>query len=361
MSAAACALVAAWMLSGCSEPLPSAVPTHIDGVPVDEAALLAVYGHVAESDVLRFDPVAIIRLQAGVDVTHPWAEHPRGEIRIRTNNLGLRSDEPVVADAPHGRRVLVVGDSHTFGFVNDDECLHERLESLLEVHTGDEFEVINAAVGSTGPVEQAGSLEAYLSLAPEAVVVVSFSGNDFRDALIVADLKAGRPKHGLVGDAAERLTTVREHWPRRTCLSQGYVQALVFKQLGDAAVDIAVDEAMNSLERMAALCATANVPVIFAMLPTKLDVDGDDDAFLLTTVRDQLDLSAADFGVNRRLALRVVDAMRARGHLMIDLHDALHAEPEPVFWRRDLHLSLRGHDVVAREILPTLAAALGSP
>lgn len=359
MSARAAALVAVFALAACGRPAREASipPESIDGVPVSAELLYATYNHVVDSDVMRFDPVAIVRMRAHLDSPHDWVEHDDGEIRLRTNALGLRGAAPV--GAPTGRRVLVLGDSHTFGFVDDDECLHERLEALLEERTGETFEVLNAAVGGTGPFEYEGSLRAFAHLGPEAVVVIAYSGNDFRAASITDDMLQGRPKYELTGEVAARLEVVRDAWPRRACLPQGYLQALVFGELGEDAQTRAVGAAHRALTRLATTADELGVPVVFAVLPTKLDVDGADDELVLTAVRDQLGLDAEGYAVNRRMGRALVEALARDGHHVLDLHDAMAAVPEPLFWRKDLHLSTRGHAVVAELLLPSVLAALG--
>jgi lysophospholipase L1-like esterase len=74
-------------------------------------------------------------------------KHARGAW-IRTNSHGMRDDEPRSEDSGV-RRVVVLGDSFTFGFgVSGNETYPNVLERLLnESSGGDRFEVLNLGVG----------------------------------------------------------------------------------------------------------------------------------------------------------------------------------------------------------------------
>jgi hypothetical protein len=86
-----------------------------------------------------------------------WRRHP---IRVRTNSLGLR-DRDYGTKAPNVTRVLMLGDSQTFGMVEEDASLPRLLEKELNEageggrggggarDTGIRYEMINARHGRT--------------------------------------------------------------------------------------------------------------------------------------------------------------------------------------------------------------------
>ncbi|HYE86385.1 MAG TPA: hypothetical protein VEA16_08515 [Vicinamibacterales bacterium] len=100
---------------------------------------------------------------------------------IRINSLGYRGPEFAVAKG-RARRILVIGDSFTFGWgVNDDETYPARLQRLLPARMGSQqVEVINAGFAACY------SPDTYylylknegLALNPDAIVVGLFVGND---------------------------------------------------------------------------------------------------------------------------------------------------------------------------------------
>src|SRR5919205_2386365 len=68
-----------------------------------------------------------------VDFAIPLAEHAGSSFRFRTNNLGLRRDRPTsVARSAGTLRVLILGDSHTDGYVDNDETFSTMLEASLK-------------------------------------------------------------------------------------------------------------------------------------------------------------------------------------------------------------------------------------
>jgi lysophospholipase L1-like esterase len=64
-------------------------------------------------------------------------------VTVRTNSLGLRDDPP---DSWRTKRILIVGDSNTFGFgVNSEQTFVKRLEGVLRI-SEPEISVINGGV-----------------------------------------------------------------------------------------------------------------------------------------------------------------------------------------------------------------------
>ncbi len=95
----------------------------------------------ANFNPFRTDPVLGYALRPDWTALH----ERRGEFRVvvRTNALGLRGAAAAPEAAPGTRRVLVIGDSFTFGFgVEDGESFPALLDGLL----GPRVEVLNAGV-----------------------------------------------------------------------------------------------------------------------------------------------------------------------------------------------------------------------
>src|SRR5215208_6568936 len=132
-------------------------------------------------------------------VTNP--EHPEGGFRYRTNGLGLRRDGEVAIPKPAGVfRVLVLGDSQTAGFVNNDEHYPHRLEQLLRARPGgDRIEVLNAGISGYAPHQSyLWWRERGATLEPDLVVLSVYVGNDVEEMMskrlspAVVDADAGR-------------------------------------------------------------------------------------------------------------------------------------------------------------------------
>jgi lysophospholipase L1-like esterase len=105
---------------------------------------------------------------------------------VAVNALGYRGPELPPQKATGEIRLLMAGDSFTYGeFVNDDETLPAQLEQQLRQRCGP-VRVINAGIGGTTIDTHARLIERGLSLRPDAVIL-TFSENDLDD---LADISA---------------------------------------------------------------------------------------------------------------------------------------------------------------------------
>ena len=104
------------------------------------------------------------------------------DIKIDINSLGFRDQELPRGKPPDELRVLVLGDSITFGdYLDADEVYVEQAEKVLQAAMpGRKIEVVNGGVGDVGLKEEVDILEERgLSLNPD-VVVIAFFLNDSR-------------------------------------------------------------------------------------------------------------------------------------------------------------------------------------
>ena len=103
------------------------------------------------------------------------------DIPVRTNSRGFRGDDVAAEPTPGVPRILMLGDSITWGdFVHDDETYVRQTARALETVLGSRVEVINAGVGDTGSEEQIDILEEQgLQVKPD-IVVLGFYLNDSR-------------------------------------------------------------------------------------------------------------------------------------------------------------------------------------
>jgi lysophospholipase L1-like esterase len=127
----------------------------------------------------------LYRLRPGFD--GPWGRaHP---VRVRVNSLGMRGPERALASAPGTTRVLVLGDSQTFGFdVPEAEAYPEVLGRRLAADSA-RFEVWNAAVPGYSTYQGLLWLRQNLATLRPGIVIAAFNFND--------RLLAGEPTGGL--------------------------------------------------------------------------------------------------------------------------------------------------------------------
>ena len=99
---------------------------------------------------------------------------------VSIDSLGYRGADFPRTKAPAELRVLMVGDSFTYGdFVNDDATLPAQLEARLGKRCA-AARVINAGVGGTTIIEHHHMISRALPLAPD-LVILTFSENDVSD------------------------------------------------------------------------------------------------------------------------------------------------------------------------------------
>lgn len=96
-------------------------------------------------------------------------------VDVMINSLGLRDSEGT-GEAGEGARVLMLGDSVTFGWgVPQDETVAERLEANLSAQSGMPVSVLNSGVGNYNTAMQVAWFERYgLALNPDVVVLNVF-------------------------------------------------------------------------------------------------------------------------------------------------------------------------------------------
>ena len=101
-------------------------------------------------------------MQGMVDHPQLGYVHPKsisyelGANRVELNSHGLRDEEIQYTKAPNERRILVLGDSVTFGWgVSQGETFSDRMEPLLSVETGKKWQVINAGVNGYNSKQEA--------------------------------------------------------------------------------------------------------------------------------------------------------------------------------------------------------------
>lgn len=100
------------------------------------------------------------------------------DVRWEINSLGLRSQEPS-KDAGEMFRILVLGDSQTFGLgVDQEKTFSAQLQALLTAKTQNQIEVLNAGVSGYGTFEASWKLERIVNkVQPNLIVLVIFVDN----------------------------------------------------------------------------------------------------------------------------------------------------------------------------------------
>ncbi len=314
--------------------------------PLDEQEVHELFTLEAIEGGYRYDPVACLLLRPDMIRTWQWPEHPEGRLTLRTNNLGFREDRPTDLKK-RGLRILVSGDSHTAGLVENEDSFANLLEARLREQPGRAAcEVLNAGVPHTGPYCYLGVLRKYLWLEPDVFIAVLFTGNDFWDELKVRTYLEQRtmPPEGDVQYLA-RVQGAHRRWPGP--VSQGLNQAYRWKHFREEP-DRALEAAVATYREIQQLCSDSGIEFLAVVLPTKMDADAGDDADVLEAARLALGLDETDMGINRSLGERFVRGLERAGIRCLDPLPHMRASSTVLYWRRDYHLGLNGHALLAR-------------
>src|SRR3990167_480764 len=94
------------------------------------------------------------------------------DVTVRVNRFSLRGPDPVIPKPPGVFRILVLGDSYTFGFpVRDDETFASLIERQLNAQ-GVSVEVVNGGVSGYSPTLEYISLrDQFLAFEPDLVIL----------------------------------------------------------------------------------------------------------------------------------------------------------------------------------------------
>lgn len=147
--------------------------------------------------------------QARVDTRH----YVPGEydVRVTTNSVGMRGPrEYPLERKPNTRRIVLLGDSFTFGFgVEDDEVISAVLEDRLNtLDPSRRSEVLNLGVSGFGQAEELVTWEARAQRYRPDVAVILYFDNDIGNNA-VANLYAVAADGAVTRTGAEYLPTVR--------------------------------------------------------------------------------------------------------------------------------------------------------
>lgn len=309
--------------------------------------------------ILMQDPRIGHRLKPGASTRYTTVEFSTD---ITINAQGVRDDRDIGPKAPGERRVVVLGDSLVLSVqVPLEQTFCKQLEArLTAADSAHRWRVINGGVQGYGPVKD-WLFYRYVAetFQPDIVMIVAFVGNDAVEANDdEPSLTAGRVPSAELTDAA--ITRVRR-LTRASMVLQ--LARLRVEQLKDhfagpgterplaTYLDVPPPEVVHGLEVMRRA---------FGMIAARATEDGARTALVLMPARFQTD--DGDYGrlveivhhagaemIRNAGTERFREALAPLGLPTLDLLPVLAAEPsrEELFFQRNIHLTPRGHRVVA--------------
>ena len=303
------------------------------------------------------DPAIGHRLQPGASTRFTTVEFSTD---LRINAQGVRDDEDIGPKAVDERRVVVLGDSLVLSVqvpLVDTFC--ERLEAKLNrAPAGARWRVINAGVQGYGPVQEWFFYDRVAAaFDPDVVLVVVFVGNDAIEAHDTAGwLDAGKPVQSsqpAVGRFREVvrssvvLQIVRLRWDLlRAKMSTAAPERPLASYLADPPPDVmhGVEVTRRAIGKIADRAAAAGARTGIVLMPARFQTDdGDYDRLSETVAR------AGGALVRHAASDRFRDGLAPASLPMLDLLAVLERQPDRtgLFFQRNVHLTPRGHEVVA--------------
>jgi len=303
-----------------------------------------------------WDPYCYFRSDPDLDYEREWAEYEGGAFRIRTNSLGLRMDREPAGERPD-LRVWVAGDSHLTGVCANPDCTTGRLEALLAAaDPARSVQVFNGSQGAYSFYHYLGVLERALALdlAPDVFVVVVYGGNDFL-AVYLWHFFTGTRRVARTPDQTRRFTRAAEQYP--AAIGQVLNAVEYFRVGGEEEVENALVMATQTTDEIRLLCETRGIELVLAYLPAPSEVPGAAEPGEIAAGLESLGLAQDDLSRIGEMADRYLDAARGLGVEVVDLRPAFRAAERELYWRRDLHLAVAGHELAARALVPAVEAA----
>lgn len=299
-----------------------------------------------------YDPYCYFRAESGVDRRVAWEEYPGGAYRAVTNSLGLRCDHEPLSPRPD-LRVLVVGDSHTTGVCSNADCMPGRLEALLREELPERtVEVLNGSDGGYSFYNYLGVLERLraLDLTPDVLVVVVYGGNDFLGVGLWHFFEGTRAMQGAEVIGRRRAVAEEERFKR----PMGQVANAVdyFRATGPDEVERALAMGRAVTREIERQCREAGIALLVAYLPSPSEVPEHADLSEVRACLAALGSSEADMRLLGEMGDRYVADVQELGIDVLDVRPAFRALEGELYWRKDLHLNLRGQDALARAALP---------
>jgi lysophospholipase L1-like esterase len=300
----------------------------------------------------RPDPALGERTEAHL---HGWFSSPEYRIRIDTNAAGFRMAEDLAPAKRSKVRVLVLGDSFTFGMgVEAQETYAAVLERMLNANRPRDVEVLNLGVIGYGTLQEIELLHQYAFLEPDVVVLGFFardvflaaSGNDLEDNYYFAKkLNTTHDDKGPSQQAADlplsrrlRLQLLWNSNLYRTVeltlggyLRRRYTPADA-PELREEAWHITA-AALTQLDRE---LASRQLPCILLWIPA------------VGTVAQQ------DHSVSERL-----EGLGLKHIQVVDVLDVLRGQEGDAYFNLDSHWNAKGHELAAQALLEPVAQAAG--
>ena len=326
--------------------------------PLDEALTALFYPQIKNKEFL-YDPQVYFRRRGSREYFRRFEEHPGGGWTLRTNSLGMREDEDVLAEKPDVR-ILVAGDSHTGGVIATPKSFTNVLEAALAAkRPGETIEALNCGAGGYNFYNYLGTLELYEYLAPDVFLFVVFGGNDFAGCMLMQRFFHRRRPPRL---APYEQRAIQEQFGEQFG-SDGEIVAQELSQLtyflnnpGDEQVAIALAASITA--EIEARCAKAGIRLICAYIPPPLRGQPEVYAERAERLLAAWDLTPEALALSDRLADGWLAFLGQRGIPFLDTRPLFRAATEPLYWKSNSHIDIAANRMIGEALVPIVESVL---
>lgn len=283
-----------------------------------------------------------------------------GTALFRTDARGLRATPHAEPRQPGSRRFLFVGDSFTEGSqVDDDQLFSRRLERALPG-----VECWNAAVGGYSTLQTLLALPEQLAAWRPDVVVLTVYDNDLQDNLMPYFAGLGPRPYALVMDGAVRIEPqapagrferflmpapgslwLYEHSALYRSLHKNLWLPAKWREL----------EALEAGERMAIPAADRRLVMSKLLADVAATVRAQGGALVVAAIPTREEAKAGACELHGWLA---GECAQLGAPFVSTLPLLAREDAAATYFAKDIHLTARGHEVVADALLPTLREAV---
>jgi lysophospholipase L1-like esterase len=290
---------------------------------------------------------------------------------VRTNSFGLRSPEVKLPKPAGTFRILLLGDSFTFGFQASEETVFGRLleQRLRRLPGLESVEIVNAGVLSYCPLLEYLQYRHSLHVLQPDLVILNFDMSDVQDHLEYSRSAAfdsngdalfvREPTLGLSPSRVPALISFR--------LMAQYVRAATRNfesQRGGVPftrdldrylwavdkgpeMDREVEQTLKPIASLAKLLRHDRIPLVLATYPQPWQVSGD--ATPLPPIRDQYGIGTGTVHLNDRAFRKLESFARREDIRFVNATQAFReaADPAHLFLASDFHFSPAGNELYA--------------
>jgi len=298
---------------------------------------------------------------------------------VRTNSLGLRSPEVAVPKPDGVYRILLLGDSFTFGFKSADEDVFARkLEARLRGVYGASIEVVNAGVLSYCPLLEYLQYRNQLHVLEPNLVVLNFDMSDVQDHLDYSrstvwstdgtPLYVTEPSLNRFPSAMPELLSFQ--WIARKVNAarrrfQSSLEDVPFVRDEDRYVwaldngpemDQEVRDTLEPIDALSSLLKHHGIPLVVATYPQPWQVAAD--ATPLPPIRTQYAIGMNTVHLNDRSFRKLERFAVDHGLPFLNATQAFREAPDraDLFLPSDFHFSARGNEVYASVLASYLSS-----